>query len=274
MAPLAGWPLLRPALPNAGPARRGSPKRASKPLAAAVSAPWAPSERRPPGMSSGVGATGAEAPLAAVPGSPAPRRAGLRLDLQGRPLAVGPTRSSARSDPPGRALPWVRLALALLPLATVGLGVLERRPAAPLMVLPIHRAASSPRAMAMAVTRRAAVPVVRLEYGHGPLEPVRRDPAATRLCHVALVGRRGGPLRPRLRMRKAPRPLGPRLRRPIRFAAGIPWPPPALRTGRRPLPGPAPLRRRLAARVPAAAARRAAAARTPACPTACSSSLR
>ena len=221
-------------------------------------------------MSSGVGATGAEAPLAAVPGSTAPRRAGPRLGPQ---LAAGLTRSSARADSPGRALPRVRLALALLPLAPVGLGALGLWPAAPLMASPIHRAASSPRAIVTAVTRRAAVPVVRLEYGHGPLEPDRRDPAATRLCHVALVGRRGGPLRPRLRMRKAPRPLGPRLRRPTRFAAGIPWPPPALRTVRRPLPGPAPLRRCLAARAPAAAVRRAAAARTPACPTA-SSSLR
>ena len=133
-------------------------------------------------MPSVVGAIGAEAPLAAVPGCTAPRRAGLRL---GPPPAAGPTRSSARADSPGRALPRVRLALALLPLAPDGLGVLGLRPAAPLVASPIHRAASSLRAAVTAVTRRAAVPVLRLEYGHVPLEPDRRDPAATRLCRGA-----------------------------------------------------------------------------------------
>ena len=177
-APLAGWPLLSPTLPISGPARRGPPRRASKLLAAAVSAPWAPPERRPPGLSSGVGAAGAEAPLAAVPGCTASRRSGPRL---GPPLVVGLACSSPRADPPGRAVPRVRLALALLPLAPGGLGVLGLRPSAPLLASPIHRAASSPRAAVTAVTRRAAAPVMRLEYGLVPLGPDRRDPAATRL---------------------------------------------------------------------------------------------
>ena len=267
VAPLAGWPLHCAALSTSGPAHRGPPKRASKTQAAAVPAPWAPPELRPPGLPSVVGAIGTETPLAAVPGCVAPRRAGLRL---GPPPAAGPTRSSARADSPGWALPRVRLALALLPLAPDGLGVLGLRPAAPLVAFPIHRAASFPRAARTAATRRAAAPVLRLENGFVPPEPVRRDPAATRLRRVAPAGRPGWPLRPRLRMRNAPLPLGPRLRRPTRFAAGMPWPPPALRTERRPFPGPAPLGRRLAARAPAAAVRRATAARTPACPTASS----
>ena len=217
--------------------------------------PWP----RQPCSPSGVGAAGAEPPLPAVLGSSTPRCAGSGSRRR-RTLVPGPLGAPPRPDSPGRALPRVRLAFPLLPLATVGVSAPAQR-VTPLLVPPVRRVAPLPRPAMAAVSLRAAAPRAGPALHLVAVGLPGSSPAAARARLRGPLGSpRVVPLRLRFLTRKAPRPLGPRLRRAARSTAGLLGPPPALRTGRRPPMLPAVTGLRVAARAATAAAIRRAAA--------------